>query len=196
MSVSAGTAALFQAVIETGVDGSLVEALGVISKSPTTLVVQGKRINHFNVHQLPAPRLAARWHNALQRLAEDTLLGIPVTVSTDPRHAFHKNSGVSFAAGHFSQWPDMLTARVPVVLDVNLDRPAILTPLVDLATAIVGTYGTYGPALADALSGAVRPEGRLPFQLPRSMDAVRASRPDVPSDTPDPVCPAGHGLSW
>jgi len=132
------------------VDGSLVEALGVISKSPTTLVVQGKRINHFNVHQLPAPRLAARWHNALQRLAEDTLLGIPVTVSTDPRHAFHKNSGVSFAAGHFSQWPDMLAARVA--------------------------------------GGAGR--------QPRSMDAVRASRPDVPSDTPDPVCPAGHGLSW
>ncbi|GHF85274.1 hypothetical protein ACFFSH_03560 [Streptomyces filamentosus] len=38
---------------------------------------------------------------------------------------------------------------------------------------------------------ATRPEGRLPFELPRSMDAVRASRPD---GTADPVFPHGHGL--
>ena len=85
---------------------------------------------------------------------------------------------------------------MPVVLDVTLDRPAILTPMMGLATAIVGTFGTSGPALVDALSGAVPPQGRLPFQLPRSMAAVRASRPDVASDTPDPLFPAGHGLRW
>ena len=37
------------------------------------------------------------------------------------------------------------------------------------------------------------PRGRLPFELPRSMDAVRASRPDVPSDTADPLYPYGSG---
>ncbi|HEY0185966.1 MAG TPA: hypothetical protein VGC67_00620 [Cellulomonas sp.] len=36
--------------------------------------------------------------------------------------------------------------------------------------------------------------GRLPFDIPRSMDAVRASRPDVPRDTVDPVFRAGAGL--
>ncbi|RYV51572.1 glycoside hydrolase family 3 protein [Pengzhenrongella frigida] len=150
---------MFQTVIETGADGSLVEALGVISKSPTTLVVQGKRVNHFNVHKLPTPRLAARWHNALQVLAEHTPLGIPVTVSTDPRHAFHENSGVSFAAGHFSQWPDSL--GLAAIGDVDLVREfadvarqeyaavgirAALHPCVDLATEPrwarqLGTFG-------------------------------------------------------
>jgi beta-glucosidase len=76
-----------------------------------------------------------------------------------------------------------------------LVRPAILTPLVDVATAIVGTYGTSDPALVAALTGEVAPEGRLPFQLPRSMEAVAASRPDVASDTTDPVFTVGHGLS-
>ena len=41
-------------------------------------------ISHFNVHQLPDARTAARWHNHMQELASHTRLGIPITVSTDP----------------------------------------------------------------------------------------------------------------
>jgi len=63
-------------------------------------------ISHFNVHQLPDARTAARWHNQMQELASHTRLGIPVTVSTDPRHAFAENEGASFAAGFFSAWPE------------------------------------------------------------------------------------------
>ena len=71
-------------------------------------MVVDKLVNHFNVHALGDPRLAARWHNALQECAEATPHGIPVTVSTDPRHSFAENAGASFAAGAFSQWPEML----------------------------------------------------------------------------------------
>ncbi|KRF21798.1 glycoside hydrolase family 3 protein, partial [Phycicoccus sp. Soil803] len=45
---------------------------------------------------------------ALQKLAEQTPHGIPVTISTDPRHAFAENVGVGFSAGPFSQWPEAL----------------------------------------------------------------------------------------
>lgn len=44
--------------------------------------------------------------------------------------------------------------------------------------------------------GRARPEGRLPFQLPRSMREVEAGRPDVPQESPDPVFPFGHGLRY
>ena len=33
----------------------------------------------------------AEWHNRLQELAASTRLGIPVTISTDPRHSFSDN---------------------------------------------------------------------------------------------------------
>ena len=36
-----------------------------------------------NVHALPEPRLAATWSNKLQKLAERTRLGIPVTAARD-----------------------------------------------------------------------------------------------------------------
>lgn len=99
---------LFHTVIEIGPGGTLLEEPGAISKSPTSEVVLGRAMNHFNVHRIEDARTAARWNNALQRLAEKTPHGIPVTISTDPRHGFLENVGASFTAGPFSQWPDGL----------------------------------------------------------------------------------------
>ncbi|MHC6592780.1 glycoside hydrolase family 3 protein [Arthrobacter sp. C152] len=99
---------MFQTVIESGPAGSLLEKAGHISKSPTSVVVLAKNMNHFNVHGLDDAREAARWSNALQDLAARSPHGIPVTISTDPRHAFAENVGVGFSAGPFSQWPEGL----------------------------------------------------------------------------------------
>jgi hypothetical protein len=79
------------------------------------------------------------------------------------------------------------------VLDVSLDRPAVLTPLLDFASVVVGSYGTSAPALVDALTGRIAPVGVLPFDLPRSMQDVR----DHPEDQPgfdDPLFACGFGL--
>ena len=99
---------MFHTVIEAGADGTVKEAAGAISKSGTSDVVLRKHLTHFNVHALDDARMAARWHNALQAIAEQSPHGIPVTISTDPRHAFIENAGTSFAAKAFSQWPEAL----------------------------------------------------------------------------------------
>ena len=88
-----------------------------------------------------------------------------------------------------------VAAVVPTVVDVLADRPPILTPLAEVAAAITVNWGASGTALLDVLSGAFPAQGRLPFDLPRSMAAVEASRPDVPFDTTDPLFRFGHGLS-
>lgn len=88
-----------------------------------------------------------------------------------------------------------VAAAVPTVVDVLADRPAILTPIVEIAAAMTVNWGASGAALLDVLSGAFPAQGRLPFDLPRSMAAVEASRPDVPFDTADPLFRFGHGLA-
>lgn len=138
---------MFQTVIEVGDDGEVLEAPGKISKSPTTTVVVHKRMNHFNVHAIRTARQAATWNNNLQALAEATPHGIPVTISTDPRHAFVENTGVAFSAGPFSQWPEGL--GLAALDDVDTVREfaevarseyvavgirAALHPQIDLAT--------------------------------------------------------------
>ncbi|WP_223627584.1 glycoside hydrolase family 3 protein [Microbacterium sp. EST19A] len=88
-----------------------------------------------------------------------------------------------------------VAAAVPTVVDVLADRPPVLTPIADAAAAVTVNWGASGAALLDVLSGEVAAQGRLPFDLPRSMAAVEASRPDVPFDTADPLFRFGHGLS-
>lgn len=88
-----------------------------------------------------------------------------------------------------------VAAAVPTVVDVLADRPPILTPIVDVASALTVNWGASAAALLDVLSGASPARGALPFDLPRSMAAVEASRPDVPFDTADALFRFGHGLS-
>ena len=88
-----------------------------------------------------------------------------------------------------------LAAQTALIVAVTLSRPAILTPIAEFATAIVADFGASDRALLDALTGAVSPEGRLPFELPRSMQAVIDSRPDVAGDTVDPLYPAGWRIT-
>jgi beta-glucosidase len=89
-----------------------------------------------------------------------------------------------------------ICAAVPTVIDLYLERPAVIEPLVGGAAAIVANYGIDERALLEVLFGEVEPEGNLPFDLPRSMDAVVESRSDVPFDTTDPVFRFGHGLRY
>src|SRR4051794_6257909 len=107
--------------------------------------------------------------------------------------AFFHAGSLDFAADVVERI-EKLAAQVPVVLDVALDRPAILTPLGSVVPGLSASFGASDAALLDALTGRIPPRGRLPFELPRSMDAVRASRPDVPSDTENPLYPYGSGL--
>ncbi len=95
-------------------------------------------------------------------------------------------------------WPytRAIAATTPLVVSANLERPAVLTPLVEVAAAVVTDVGGSGAALVDVLTGAVPPRGRLPFEVPRSVEAVRASRTDVANDTEDPLFPAGAGLRY
>lgn len=84
-----------------------------------------------------------------------------------------------------------LARRVPVVLIVEMNRPAILTPFMDEVAAIVADFGASDVAVLRVLSGVVTADGRLPFELPRSMAAVERSAPDAPNDTLAPLFPAG-----
>jgi beta-glucosidase len=89
-----------------------------------------------------------------------------------------------------------LAQRTPLVVDANLERPAILTPFTEFAAAILTDVGASPAALVDVLTGAIPPLGSLPFEVPRSADAVRASQPDVADDTEDPLFVHGAGLRY
>ena len=89
--------------------GDLDEANPAFATPSAREYVDGRKMTHFNLlGAAPRGRDIAAWHNALQELAASTRLGIPVTVSTDPRHSFSDNPGTAMMAGPFSQWPETM----------------------------------------------------------------------------------------
>ncbi|MBT2469822.1 glycoside hydrolase family 3 C-terminal domain-containing protein [Streptomyces sp. ISL-66] len=87
-----------------------------------------------------------------------------------------------------------VTTAVPTVVDIFLDRAAVIPEIADAAAALVANYGASDTALLDVLFGRTKPEGSLPFELPRSMESVIAGNEDVPNDSVDPLFAYGHGL--
>jgi beta-glucosidase len=117
-----------------------------------------------------------------------------------PRHIFgllaHEGS-LAFVNGN----PDYEAIKragssVPTIVTVNLERPAILTNVVDKAGAVLANFGVSDEALFDVLTGKARPEGRLPVELPSSTAAVARQRPDLPHDSEAPLFPFGFGLTY
>jgi beta-glucosidase len=65
--------------------------------------------------------------------------------------------------------------NIPYVVVVIMPRPYVLTDVVSSANAVLIAYRPGdggGPALAQILFGEYPPKGKLPWQLPRSMDQV------------------------
>jgi len=149
-------------------DGTLDQPEGVTFRPPVAEMVTALHLSHFNVGEVPEPRTLAEWHNRLQALAADTRLGIPVTISSDPRHSFTSARGISVGSGAFSAWPEPIglaaTADPELVWQfADIARQEYLAtgircalhPMADLATEprwarISGTFGE-DAALASSL---------------------------------------------
>ncbi|MBC7891391.1 MAG: glycoside hydrolase family 3 C-terminal domain-containing protein [Sphingobacteriaceae bacterium] len=89
-----------------------------------------------------------------------------------------------------------LLRTVPTVVDVYLDRPAVIPEISQGARALLANYGASDAALLDVVFGKAKPQGKLPFELPSSMDAVRVQKENVPQDSKDPLYRFGFGLNY
>ncbi|KAL4993079.1 beta-glucosidase C [Aspergillus recurvatus] len=87
-------------------------------------------------------------------------------------------------------------SSVPTIVDIIMDRPAVIPEVVEQAQAVLASYGSDSEAFLDVVFGVSKPEGKIPFDLPRSMDAVEAQAEDLPFDTENPVFKYGHGLEY
>ncbi|MYH66579.1 MAG: glycoside hydrolase family 3 protein [Chloroflexi bacterium] len=89
-----------------------------------------------------------------------------------------------------------IMARVPTIVDIYLERAAVIPEIAAAATGLLANFAVSDAAALDVIFGRAKPEGKLPFELPRSMEAVRAQRSDTPRDSQDPLFAYGHGLSY
>ncbi|MCA8154752.1 glycoside hydrolase family 3 C-terminal domain-containing protein [Burkholderia contaminans] len=123
-----------------------------------TLINQ-RGVNTYITRMSADARTMADQANQIQTLAEQSRLGIPVSISSDPRNHFQYTLGASAGSSGFSQWPE--TLGFAAIGDTALTRKfgdiarqeyravgitVALSPQADLATEprwarINGTFG-------------------------------------------------------
>jgi beta-glucosidase len=81
-------------------------------------------------------------------------------------------------------------------VDIFLERPAVIPEIAEKSAGLLVNFGASDAAVLDVIFGRFTPCGKLPFEMPSSMEAVRKQREDVPYDSENPLFPFGHGLTY
>jgi beta-glucosidase len=80
---------LFHTQLQQGPNGTLDLGNATTFRNSTVNMVGEKLMTHFNlVGEVQDVGVVAGWYNLVQELALSTRLGIPITLSSDPRHSF------------------------------------------------------------------------------------------------------------
>jgi beta-glucosidase len=89
-----------------------------------------------------------------------------------------------------------LLEKVPAVVDIYLDRPVVIPEISAASKALLVNFGANDNAFLDVVFGKFNPSGKLPIELPYSMEAVRNQKEDVPYDSENSLYPFGYGLHY
>jgi beta-glucosidase len=119
LAEKAGLMFIYRAIVNDDASLDYIASSGERRHDAVTNIT-AHRMNHFNLWGVPNDlAVLAKWQNNLQVYAEqETRLGVPVTIASDPRHHFNRQI-FSFAEGGFSQFPETLglaATRDPAVV--------------------------------------------------------------------------------
>jgi beta-glucosidase len=83
-----------------------------------------------------------------------------------------------------------------LIVVVDLNRPAILEDIKELSSSLIGTFGVSDRIMFEGIFGEFSPTGKLPFEIPSSMESVLKQKEDVPDDSLNPTYEMGYGISY
>ena len=89
-----------------------------------------------------------------------------------------------------------LLNKVPTIVDIYLDRPAVIPEIAEASKALIADFGASDKNVCEVIFGNAQPKGKLPFELPSSMEAVKNQLTDVPYDSENPLYAFGFGLNY
>ncbi len=146
------------------------------------------------------PEVAQRYCEVVDAIEEADVAILRLETPYEPKDREPLES--FFHAGHLD-FPEEERARilgflrkVPTILDIYLEHPAVIPEIAAGSAGLLANFGASDAALLGVVFGQFSPSGKLPFELPSSMEAVRRQKEDVPYDSEAPLFLFGHGLSY
>jgi beta-glucosidase len=107
---------------------------------------------------------------------------------------FHQGS-LDFPAEEKAQLLKLIQSK-PTITVISLERPAVFPEINAQSKAVIADFSSQDDIILDLIFGQFKPTGKLPFELPSSMEAVLQQKEDVPYDSKDPLYPFGFGLEY
>jgi len=89
-----------------------------------------------------------------------------------------------------------LLTKMPTIVDIYLSRAAVIPEISAASKGLFASFGASDEAFLDVVFGNFNPQGKLPIEMPSSMEAVRNQKEDVPYDSKDPLYQFGYGLKY
>ncbi|NIY46287.1 glycoside hydrolase family 3 protein [Cedecea colo] len=175
------------------------------------LTLNGKKVFLHNVNATVAARYGLEVV-ATPAEAEIAILRVDTPHQNDPHYPFgsvnfgqlgfddaetvvmDNKSGTYSGSEDYQLIKQVKALNIPTVISVYLDRPAILTNIVDKTDVLLANFGASDEAVLDVIAGKSKAQGKLPFELPSSWQAVLDQKEDVAHDSVDPLFPIGAGI--
>jgi beta-glucosidase len=144
-------------------------------------------------------KVAATYASVVDKPEEADVAIIRLSTPFEPRKGFVEalfhHGDLDFKGEQKKKILDLLE-KVPTIVDIYMDRPAVIPEIAEKSAALIVDFGCGDQALLDIIFGKSKPEGKLPIEMPSSMEAVRNQFEDVPYDSKDPLYKFGFGLTY
>ena len=143
--------------------------------------------------------LAAKYFEVVNNIDDADFALLRLEAPFEPREGllesvFHQGR-LNYSAEELAEISE-ITSTKPTIISVYLERPIVIPELSEQAAALLGHFSISDEALFELIAGNGNPEGKLPFELPSSMEAVENQKEDVPFDSKDPLYSFGYGMKY
>ena len=145
------------------------------------------------------PAVASDYAKVVRNLDEADIvivrLNTPFQTRQGPLEAIMHQGDLDFKGQNLANLVELMKAK-PTIVCMYIERAAVIPEIAEQAAAILATFGCSDAAVLDVLFGKFQPEGKLPIELPRSMEAIKNQKEDVPYDSKNPLFEFGYGLTY
>lgn len=89
-----------------------------------------------------------------------------------------------------------LIGKKPTISIFTMNRPAVIPEINAASSALIVDFDCQDDVLAELIFGKFKPSGKLPIEMPSSVEAVENQLEDVPHDSENPLYEFGFGLDY
>jgi beta-glucosidase len=154
-----------------------------------------KKIFLLNVDSKTASRYAKVVNNLDEADAVIVRVNTPYEPRQDPKEFVMHQGDLDFKGRDMRRIVEIMKSK-PTIVCIYIERAAVIPEIAEQVAAVIATFGSSDAAVLDVLFGRFQPTGKLPIELPRSMEAVRNQKEDVPYDSKNPLFEFGFGLTY